>query len=349
MGAKDCVGVLVWSRGGEFYLGSSKVGEITDGSIICKLSLRWFKSRSAFGLRNLYKRKSMRVSEPVLAFQSDEKMMKPTSLLTAALVAGAASSSLCGVSQVVFLLDWDDTLCASSHAQKLKQTVMLQSGVGKGHVLLQLDEAAKREWRQLALLVKILLNRMLMISPDGVYIVTNSQSGWVELSIDGFMPELKPLLPKLKIISARSTYSNPEQEERMKAGTITEADLVDWKFRAFTSVLFQQRFPRLFHQIPSLSPLSSFCGSLDVPSIVALGDSIVDDKALETSAEAVGIPVTKWIKFVSQPSLSTLIEEIRYTCTILPALLLHKSSARITLNPDVFSNTPQNDPFTSPD
>jgi hypothetical protein len=110
-------------------------------------------------------------------------------------LAGAAATSLSACSSlnedVVFLLDWDDTLCASTHAQKTGQTRILlnaprngiQPNVGGSSVAVQLDEEGRSEWRHLALWVKILLHHMLMISPNGVYIVTNSQTGWVDLGI----------------------------------------------------------------------------------------------------------------------------------------------------------------------
>ena len=53
-----------------------------------------------------------------------------------------------------------------------------------------------------------------------VVIITNAETGWVELSCQKFMPRVAPLLNKVKVISARSTYESRYPESPC-----------DWKVR----------------------------------------------------------------------------------------------------------------------
>jgi hypothetical protein len=345
----------------------------------------------------------------------------PTSGLNS-LLTGGGGGGVKGVGagpqeEVVFLIDWDDTLCASTHAQ---QCAGRSGGLG---------DCGSPAWRQLARWVFLLLQRALQLAPNGVYIVTNSETGWVEMSVDKLMPELKPLLPRLRVISARSLYSTPSQDDATRQNRVNESDLVQWKYRAFVDVLFRHRFPSsspgsVFNSIlfdgddsrgvnggcdvkcsPNLlnllcrpgrhrinTPLlggererprpivgigaggavaggwgngggvgaaerwlrrvwqqgrGGGAGRRGGPIVVAMGDSPVEQQALELAASSLGLRVTKWIKFTAQPSINALIDQVRYVCTILPAILLNTPSLRITLNPDVFSNTPKHNPFVT--
>ena len=313
---------------------------------------------------------------------------------------------------LVFLLDWDDTLCASTFGQRMlhgsngSHEVAAWNGSQQAAAWNGSQQAAAwngsqqaAAWRNLALFVKLLLQQMLMLAPDGVYIVTNSQTGWVELSVERWMPELKPLLPRLRIISARSSYATLAQEQAMKENRIVESDLVEWKYRAFLAILLRHRLaevhqfakqnhPHHHHQMQGhhhplqkragltaatlLRLLGTICGGARLHDraaiepllekdendennnhkndlmIVALGDSFVELKAMEKACAMLQIPTTKWIKFTVQPTLVALLEQVRYVCGLLPSVLWHKPSLRITLNPNVFSNTPTSDPFQQP-
>lgn len=55
-----------------------------------------------------------------------------------------------------------------------------------------------------------------------VYIITNAQEGWVEFSCQKFMPEVLPVLDKVKIISARAKY-----------GQQFPHDIPKWKLHTF--------------------------------------------------------------------------------------------------------------------
>jgi hypothetical protein len=97
----------------------------------------------------------------------------------------------------VLVFDWDDTLLCSSW--------LAQNG-------LRLDfpevipAATMRQLEGLASSVVALLRRALTFGK--VMIITNAETGWVELSAKRFMPEVLPLLPELDVFSARSNFES---------------------------------------------------------------------------------------------------------------------------------------------
>lgn len=59
-----------------------------------------------------------------------------------------------------------------------------------------------------------------------IFIVTNAETGWVQLSAQKFMPGLIPYLSAITIISARSTFESRFPDSPAQ-----------WKYQAFTSVI----------------------------------------------------------------------------------------------------------------
>jgi hypothetical protein len=91
---------------------------------------------------------------------------------------------------VLFLVDWDDTLFPTAYTNWLEKHTPQKSP----------DQ-----------FMKIIENRVIRfleeISKYGTFaIVTNSQEGWVKLSASNWMPGLLPYLDRLPIISARSIF-----------------------------------------------------------------------------------------------------------------------------------------------
>jgi len=113
------------------------------------------------------------------------------------------------------IFDWDDTLLASSFLS------------GKGY---RLDSTIERtneidaQLKDLEQSVITVLN--LALSFGNVHIITNAETGWVQLSAQKFIPGVVPLLNKVKVISARSTFEGMFPESPFK-----------WKFFAFQEKL----------------------------------------------------------------------------------------------------------------
>ena len=99
------------------------------------------------------------------------------------------------VALAVIIFDWDDTLLSSSW--------LATNG-------LRLDEpevvppAAMKQLAQLEASVIVLLERALEFGH--VTIITNAETGWVELSARKFMPGVLNVLQRVHVMSARSAF-----------------------------------------------------------------------------------------------------------------------------------------------
>ena len=119
--------------------------------------------------------------------------------------------SLSSLSATVLIFDWDDTLLCS--------TWLASEG-------LRLDSPAVippstvAELQRLESSVVSLLERAMTYGE--VVIITNAETGWVELSAQRFMPRVRPLVEKVRVISARSTYERQYPDNPY-----------DWKVAAF--------------------------------------------------------------------------------------------------------------------
>jgi hypothetical protein len=95
--------------------------------------------------------------------------------------------------QPFIILDWDDTLLCTWY---LKQK---QYGLSSSS---SLDEETSALLEQLSDAVYEFLS-MLLPNANQVYIITNAQTNWCELSAAKFLPKIQPLLSNFVICSAR--------------------------------------------------------------------------------------------------------------------------------------------------
>jgi hypothetical protein len=209
--------------------------------------------------------------------------------------------------ETLFLLDWDDTLMATTEAQTAEGL------------------ANSKRWRELQGWVKhvLLLARMY---GSGVYIVTNSEKGWVEMSMARFMPELKTYADQLNIVSARSLYETGTQTGE----PLSSERLLEWKTLAFLDILqthrkmsSRTRPPTECGDLSSRTRLETLSSHKSVlPQIVSFGDSALDIGALERAAAIVDSSATiKWVKFQVRPTFQQLIQQLSYVASILVALI----------------------------
>jgi hypothetical protein len=116
-----------------------------------------------------------------------------------------------------------------------------------------------------------------------VIILTNAETGWIELTSQKFTPSLSSLFESFPLISARSIYeplgiSSPFQ----------------WKLRAFEGVIHEH------------------CAKTDrnaVQHIISFGDSIHERDAAHQVCGKVSGSVCKSIKFMERPDISQLTKQ----------------------------------------
>lgn len=114
----------------------------------------------------------------------------------------------------------------------------------------------------------------LAVASGTVFIVTNSESGWVQMSAQRFLPGVIPLLAKITVISARSAFERHFPNSP-----------ADWKVQAFRALN------------------DTFIGR----TVLSFGDSYVDRDAL-FAATSMLRKVS--VKFLERPSLSQLCCQI---------------------------------------
>jgi hypothetical protein len=97
-------------------------------------------------------------------------------------------------SQTIFIFDWDDTLLPSSW---LKRNLCLLSDI---HVREEIVEPLE----ELAVVVRHVLETARELGE--VVIITNAESGWIDLSCRKWFPSLHEFVMGFNVISARSTW-----------------------------------------------------------------------------------------------------------------------------------------------
>jgi hypothetical protein len=191
-------------------------------------------------------------------------------------------------SRTVLIFDWDDTLLSSSWLAHMGYRLDYPETIAPdvAHSLSQLQESVVK-----------LLTRAVEVTSD-VIIITNAETGWVELSAKRFIPAVVPLLSKVKVFSARSTFeaSYPDSP-------------ADWKVAAF-----RQEITRL-------------CANTEAgvtKNVISMGDSIHERLALMKVMQDVTDGLTKSIKFVERPTVEQLKRQVDLVITHLNEIVSHQ-------------------------
>jgi len=170
-------------------------------------------------------------------------------------------------SQIVFFFDYDDTLFPTT----LSRTRTLSEEEKKNleyTIIKTISEARKL---------------------GSVFIITNAESGWVELCLNRHIPGVLPHLKKVrKIVSARSRYEQkyPNEPE-------------EWKYRAMDDCL----------QNTLRSPESKTADQLLFHAI-SFGDSEYERKAVHRVSKNHKQLLTKSVKFIENPTVPQLIKQL---------------------------------------
>ena len=168
----------------------------------------------------------------------------------------------------LIIFDWDDTLLPTSFLLS-KNLIDTEN---------KLSEKTQLKINKLEELVKNLLE--LSLSKGDVYIVTNAGEGWVEDSTKKFYPNIKDILDKIEIISARKDYEKKYPN-----------DTKLWKIGAF------------------LNLKKRLNGNL-ITNIVCLGDSVFEMDAGKILASNFIHAVIKTIKFMESPKPEELNKQL---------------------------------------
>jgi len=166
--------------------------------------------------------------------------------------------------QTVIIFDWDDTLLCTSFLN-LRQDQQMPPVVEKH---LRGIEAAAKKLLELAMRL------------GNTFIITNAMNGWVEYSAAKYVPDLLPVLNRVRVISARGRY------EAQYPGEVSK-----WKVQAFLEVQRQ-----LDSQI--------------ITNLISLGDSNFEMDAVHIMGKEFAQALVKTIKFRENPSPEELLKQL---------------------------------------
>ncbi len=193
----------------------------------------------------------------------------------------------------VIIFDWDDTLLAStwlaSRGMRLDEPEVLPEDV-RAHL------------EELQTSVVALLEQAIKLAP--VCVVTNAETGWVQLSARRFMPAVEPLLARVHVLSARSTY---EPVSRCPS---------EWKVRAFHQVLGDH--------FVTVDPLAA-------RNVISFGDSIHERHAVHKVTAGVPNTLTKSVKFVERPTSEQLKRQVELVSGCIGDIVSHTANLDLML------------------
>jgi len=193
----------------------------------------------------------------------------------------------------VIFLDWDDTLLCSSVLSN--QGLKLDSDLeGAAELIAQLEELS-------ALVIGVLKVAM---THGAVYIVTNGETGWVQLSAQKFLPGVVPFLEKVRVLSARSTFEPYYPDAPMK-----------WKFHAFQESLVQE-----------------YGDSQCVRNVLSFGDSHAEREAIRAVTRGHPTTRTKSIKFAERPTIEQLMRQLELVSDCFPYITSHESDLDLCMS-----------------
>jgi hypothetical protein len=204
--------------------------------------------------------------------------------------------------RTIIFLDWDDTLLCSSVLSN--QGIKLDSDLeGAVDLVTQLEE--------LSTSVITVLN--VAMTHGTVYIVTNGETGWVQLSAQKFLPNVVPLLEKLRVLSARSTFEALFPDSPMK-----------WKFHAFQESLNQE-----------------YADSHCTKNVLSFGDSHAEREAIRLVTRGLPNTRTKSIKFAERPTIEQLQRQLELVSNCFQYITSHEEDLDLCMSLSVTPTQPE--------
>jgi len=207
-------------------------------------------------------------------------------------------------STTVIVFDWDDTLLSSSFLSS--RGLRLDSDKSK---------VAEYENSLHDLEVAIVSVLQQALKYGQVHIVTNAETGWVQLSAQKFIPGVLPILQQISILSARSTYESRYPDSPLK-----------WKFYAF-----QDKLMTVFNE-----------NTKKMKNILSFGDSHVEREAVRAVTR--GFPNTrcKSVKFAERPTLEQLRRQLELVTNCFQYIHNHDGDLDLQLTVTINNNNNNN-------
>jgi hypothetical protein len=206
--------------------------------------------------------------------------------------------------ETVIIFDWDDTLLSSSYLSS--RGYRLDSDSSK---LIDVDNGLRELEQSIISVLSSALNYS-----NNVYIITNAETGWVQLSAQKFIPAVLPILNRITILSARSTFESRYPESPLK-----------WKFYAF-----QEKLQPLFNNNKKYKNILSF------------GDSHVEREAVRAVTRGAPNTNTKSVKFAERPSIEQLRRQIELVNNCFTYIHNHQGDLDLQLTVTINNNNTNN-------
>lgn len=230
------------------------------------------------------------VSTPVPSSVASSKSDSPTPL-----------SSPFSYEDTTIIFDWDDTLLSSSWLAHNKW------GLDEPSVL---PPAAVSALSALSESVVALIARAQRLGR--VVVITNAETGWVELSCKKFMPKAWAVVSTLRVLSARSTYEHRARDNPS-----------EWKVMAFREELSKQFAGR-----------RSGC----TRNVLSLGDSVHERLAILKVTDGLEPACrTKSIKFVERPTVEQLQRQVDLVANSFEEICRHDGRLDLMLTISLLS------------
>jgi len=197
--------------------------------------------------------------------------------------------------KTAIIFDWDDTLLASSFLSS--NGFRLDTEINSDEVETQLKELDASVCAVLQIALKF----------GQVFVITNAEAGWVQLSSQKFLPSIVPLLQKVSIVSARSSFETLYPEAPLK-----------WKFFAFKeklSLVFGENHK--FH--------------ISNRTVISFGDSHVEREAVRAVTRGFSNIRTKSVKFADRPTMEQLRRQIDLVTNCFSYIYHHEGDLDLQL------------------
>lgn len=194
----------------------------------------------------------------------------------------------------VIFLDWDDTLLCS--AVLSRNGIKLDTNMeGRTDLLEQLDG-----------LTTYVINVLETAFKHGeVHIVTNGETGWVELSCQKFLPKVVPYLKRCRVLSARSTFEGMYPNSP-----------VQWKYEAF-----QER----------LAPHYATNNNV-LKNVLSFGDSHAEREAIRAVTKSLPNTRCKSIKFAERPTVEQLERQLELVVNCFDYIYSHEEDLDLCMS-----------------